>query len=205
MRRKIWKSLLIIAVICLLQPLSTVHATPTVDVVITDSDIVVGEFFDIEVWANGVVDDDPDGGIDELALGSFGFDYLADAGLVLFSTVYGTGIDDATPFLTDTDVGGMADPFSPPLSGNVLLATMTWQALFADTFGLTLSTDAFGTGEEGLFIANLTNPLAYGEYDILVPISITAREGAAVPEPGTLLLLGSGITMLAFWRKRRTE
>ena len=204
MRRKTWKSLLIIAVVCSLYPLSNVYATPTVDIVITDSDIVVGESFGIEVWANGIVDDNPDGGIDDLALAAFGFDYLADIGLVFINTVYNPGIDSSLLPLT-TDVGGLADPFSLPLSGNVLLATMTWQALYADTFDLILNTDAFSTGEEGLFIANLTNPLVFGEYNILVPISITARESAAVPEPGTLLLLGSGITMLAFWRKRRTE
>jgi hypothetical protein len=191
----------VVAVVFLMYPFR-VHAIPTVDLAITDPGIVAGVPFDIQVWAYGIVDDNLVDGTDNLALAAFGFDYSLPAGLTLSHIAYGPGLDDIAAFLTDTDVAGLADPFTLPLSGDVLLATLTFEALSAGDFAFLINTDSFGTGEEGLFITNLDNPFDFREYDISAQRSFTVS-AASVPEPGTLVLFGIGILLLAALERRR--
>lgn len=162
---------------------------------ISDSFITVGESFHVGV---SVFDD---GTLGDLT--SFGFDVpqLESLSILSFDGYsLGAGFDDG--FSGGIYFNGLYDPFSGSNAGqDVLLVNLSFTAL--------------GVGEELLEVSGLFDGLTYGLFyanemefydrSIAGSFSIKVNEGSApVPEPTTLLLLGTGLASLAgFVRKKK--
>jgi hypothetical protein len=158
------------------------QAILTVSLDVLDSNIMVGENFDVEVWVDG------DGIGDELL--AFGFDvdtpetYFTYTGYTLES-----GFDDISDISNSYNVAG--DVFSGISDDDVLLATLSFNATAEGSDDLTVFGKYDGTFY-GLFYE------ASG-FDIDATTNITIKP---IPEPCTILLLSTGLPVIAAFRKR---
>ncbi len=187
MRRKLsWVLLLstIFTFVCLSQA-----SALSMDLVVSDSDIIEGETFRIDVWAKGVFDDPSVWGDEVLA---FGFDIVnSDSSIVsLDSWAVGFPFDDDSAFHSDTDVAGST--FPGLTDDDILLSTLSFSALSPGNVTLGISSDILDPNEGLVYFFG-------GNVDIDSSIDVNV---APVPEPATVLLVGAGLIGLAGSKKK---
>ncbi len=149
---------------------------------VPDSNIVVGETFDVEVLVDGE-------GIGEELL-AFGFDVDTPETYFTYNGyTIETGFDDSSDPLNSYNVAG--DVFPGITDDNVLLATLSFHA------------DA--EGSDNLTVFGIYDSSFYGlfydtsGFDINAATNITIKP---VPVPCTILLLSAGLTTIVAFRKR---
>jgi hypothetical protein len=186
----------LLAVLCILFFMGSAHAIPTTTLELSSTDIYVGDSFDISVVVDGVTDVDPIWGPDEII--SFGFDidhtaYTASEFTYNGATVGPSFSDDSWRF-SDTEVAGSA---FPGVSGNgILLASLSFTSLMTGSFSLGIISNLLDMNE-GL------GSWVYGPLDLTNSINIDVASAAApVPEPSTILLVGTGLAGLVGFRKK---
>jgi len=166
------------------------QAIPTVSLTLLDSDILIGESFDVEVWADG-------DGIG-LELVAFGFDVSTTGSAFSYdSYILGTGFDDSS--FGPNNVTG--DAFPGIADDDVLLATLSFTGLTEGTGSLKVE-GLYDGGFFGLFYE--TPEWDIIGYDIDASMEVSVSDTVPVPEPATILLLASGIAgMGVFGRKKK--
>jgi len=170
----------------------------SVDLQLSDPALTVGETFTIDVVVHDVF---PGIAPVEEAVLAFGFDVAISApSLVSFmGATVAAPFDDDSALLPNTDVAGSVFLGLPNdvLHETFLLATLTFRAL--DIGGLTLGITSDTTDlSEGLFY------LLAGNTDITANLPVTIQANA-IPEPGTLVLLASGVLGVLGYRWRRRQ
>ncbi len=161
----------------------TAQAIPTVNLNVLDSDIYVGESFDVQVWVDG-------DGIGPGLL-SFGFDINTTGSAFTYDGyLVASGFDDDGS-LVPPEIAGSA--FPAVIEDNWLLATLSFTAMEAGT-GVLQTLGITGNLFYGL--AYEIEPFTIGWYDINASLEVTINSGpiSPVPEPATMLLLGTGLT-----------
>ena len=177
---------LILVLVILVLCLSVTQASAlSMNLVVSDSYIMPGETFSIELWVNDVFDIFP--GDEVLA---FGFDLTnSDPSIVSFnSATAGPLFDDDSALFPNTDVAGSA--FPGITDNSIHLATLNYTALSLGSVALGIASD----------VTDFNEGLVYfmaGNIDIT-----SSRNVNVVPEPSTYLLFGFGLAGLVFLRRR---
>jgi hypothetical protein len=157
-----------------------VLAVPTVTLDVQDSEIWPGEQFTIDVVAHDVAAGDE--------LLAFGFDLDYDPSWFGDGYTIAPAFTDDSSFFSNTDIAGSTS--SGPSGDNILLASLFFTPSTAGTFNFGISSDPSDLNE-GLFT------LDYPRVDITTSVPVHV-----VPEPSTLLLLGSALGALVKLRKQ---
>ncbi len=170
-------------------------AIPVTNLISLDSDITVGESFEVQVWVNDDII-----GVDKV-LTSFGFDVDPSDSLSLIT------YDDYTmgpQFLDDDILPNDVNGFAFPAVGDddILLATLSFTA--GPMAGLeTLTVQGLFDGMfEGLYYLGLPD-LTELNFNIDASLDLVIGEAvASVPEPSTVVMMGLGLVGTALIRKK---
>ena len=173
-------------------------AAPIVNLALLDTDIAVGDSFDVGVWVDG------DGiGLELLA---FGFDVNTTGGFFTFDGYsIESGFDDDSPFVPPAIAGSiLPDPSSAPVD-DLLLATLGFTATAVGTGSL----QTLGLAD-GLFfgLAYEIDPITIGWYDINASLDIAIKPATSsnpIPEPPPMLLLSAGLVVLSWLSRTQTD
>jgi hypothetical protein len=190
--RKMQKILLKITTVALLWCTFWVYpaqAIPTASLKLLDSDIFVGDTFNVQVWADG-------DGIGQEFL-SFGFDIIeSGSGVLSFNSYTLNPLFDDDSFFTSLDVAGSTFEGIP--DDDVLLATLNYTALAAGSGMIRIEGFPLDTGMSfaGLYYI-------FSEFNI--DDEITLNVSNPVPEPTTIILFGLGLIGLGMSRKKYLE
>ena len=173
MKKKIYLAMFFAALLIFISVRASL-ATPAVSLSVMDSSIIVGETFDVEVWADG-------DNINQQLL-AFGFDVITP-GTYFSYTGYTieAGFDDFSDPSNPDNVCGAYD-FLTPLGDDVHLATLSFNAIDVGTDNLT-ALGLYDWAFDGLYYE-------WDGYDIDPTINITVNP---IPEPSTILLLCLGL------------
>jgi len=171
----------------------------SIEVSPVSQNIQIGNPVDVDLTISGLGDFAPD------SLSTFDLDLLFDSSILGFNSVaFGDpvlgdqldlfGLGSLTSF--DDSVSGVVNLFELSFdlpgdldtlqAGSFTLATLTFDTLGLGTSSLDLSINALGDAFGDPLVADLSSG------------SVTV-----VPEPSTMLLLGSGLAGLGFFRRRR--
>ena len=169
---------------------TAVQAIPTVSIELMDSDIIVGESFDAQIWVDG------DNLGEELL--AFGFDVSMDTGLFFSYDSYTieSGFDDDS-----WGANNVAGSSFPGISdNNVLLATLSFTASAVGNDSMSVS-GPFDGMFSGLYYD-------FSGFSLESRLNITVNDGSGtdpIPEPATMLLFGTGLAGLIGnrWRKKK--
>ena len=174
-------------------------ATPDIGFDPVTQDVALGNSANVNLYFSQVVD--------IVSLGAFDLDISFDPSILSFSSVtfgdpvlgdqldiFGlgsvTGSDASTPGIFNLFEFSLDDPLDLEnlQAGSFILATLTFDTLTSGTSPLSLSVNAIGDAYGDPFSVDLVN----GRINVI-----------GVPEPATLILMGSGLAGLGLWRRRR--
>jgi hypothetical protein len=165
----------------------TSFAIPSIQLVLDDSSIQVGETFHLDVFAGAVTTDD--------GLLAFGFDVSSVGGIANY-TGYEIGpafFDDSPLFFPETMVAGSA--FPSIFGDDILLARLSFQAISPGDGYLGIFSD-LSVFSEGLFTEST-------QFDLTIQLQVTVNNGTTpVPEPTTAILVGLGLAGVLILRRR---
>jgi len=161
-----------------------VQAIPTVSLNLLDSDIHIGESFDVQVWADG------DGIESELL--AFGFD-VSTTGSAFSYDGYLIGPDFDDDSFGLENLAGSA--FPGIIEDDVLLATLSFTGLLEGTQNLSVN-GVF----DGMFSGLVYE---FDGFDIDDSIEISVSSTLPIPEPATILLLTTGMFGLGVFGRKK--
>lgn len=192
MMKKIFIPLLV-TFLCFYVTVISASAVPFATLNVLDTNIRVGESFDVEVWVDG------DGLPASEELLAFGFDTVTSGTLFSYDsyTIESGFFDASDPFNSD-NVAGSVFPGIP--DNNVLLATLSFTAISDGTDTLQVLGIADGLFY-GLFYENV-NTFVQSDFNINIMTDINV---APVPEPATIFLLGFGLIGLIWFRRKNIK
>ncbi|NOZ67836.1 MAG: PEP-CTERM sorting domain-containing protein [Deferribacteres bacterium] len=167
------------------------RALPTVSLNLMDTDIYVGESFDVQVLL--------DGDNINLELLAFGFDVKTTGSVFTYDGYkIETGFDDDSSWVPP----GVAGSAFPGITyDDVLLATLSFTATDVGTGYL----QALGSTDNLFYgLAYEIVPGVTGWYDINASLDVTVNSGvvAPVPEPSTIILTGIGLIGFVGFRRK---